>query len=79
MLAVTSVVVLSLDLIWLKSIRWFSEREMGGMLLAEPRMVPATVFYIALFVEITFFVVAPNVGAGTMTTPQRSDQKEGSG
>jgi uncharacterized membrane protein len=54
-------VMLPIDFIWLKSMRWFYEQQMGDMLLAEPRLWIAVIFYVVLAAAIAFFAVIPNL------------------
>ncbi len=56
-----AVVMLSIDFIWLRSMRWFYEQQMGDILLAEPRIWIAVVFYVILAAAIAFFAVIPNL------------------
>lgn len=56
-----AIVMLPIDFIWLKSMRWFYEQQMGDMLLAQPRMWIAVVFYLVLAAAIAFFAVVPNL------------------
>ena len=55
-----AIVMLPLDFVWLKSMRWFYEQQMGDMLLAQPRMWIAGIFYLVLAAAIAFFAVMPN-------------------
>jgi uncharacterized membrane protein len=64
----TSVVVLSLDFVWLKTMRWLYEREIGSLLLASPRMGVALVFYITFSAAIAYFCVWPNIGKDALGT-----------
>ncbi len=57
-----AIVMLPIDFIWLKSMRWFYAQELGDMLLEQPRTWIALIFYIMLAAAIAFFAVLPNLG-----------------
>lgn len=60
-------VMLPLDFVWLQTMNWFYRREMGDLLLAEPRLWIALVFYIVLAAALAFFAVIPNLGQSSWT------------
>ena len=62
----TAAIALPLDLIWLTSMRPFYEAQMPGMLLAQPRLVPAVLFYITFAAGLAFFAVMPNLSGGSL-------------
>jgi uncharacterized membrane protein len=59
--AAAALVMLPIDFVWLRSMRWFYEQQMGDILLAEPRLWIAVVFYIMFAAAIAFFAVMPNL------------------
>ncbi|MFT4432744.1 DUF2177 family protein [Caballeronia sp. 15715] len=60
--AVTAVVFLVLDAIWLGVIsRSLYQREIGGLLLAKPNFVAAAVFYVIYIAGMVYFCVVPGV------------------
>lgn len=67
-LPLTAVVALPLDLIWLSTMRSFYEQQMPGMLLSQPRMVPAALFYVTFAAGLAFFAVMPNLAGGSLIT-----------
>jgi uncharacterized membrane protein len=60
---VASLVLLPIDFVWLKGMQWFYRREMGQLLLDEPRLGIAAVFYVLLAAGIAWFTVLPNISA----------------
>jgi uncharacterized membrane protein len=64
--AITAIVVFPIDFVWLKSMRWFYEREMGDLLLAQPRLMAAVLFYVVFAAAIAFFCVVPNLGRASL-------------
>jgi uncharacterized membrane protein len=60
--AVTAVVFLILDAIWLGVIsRSLYQREIGALLLAKPKFGAAAVFYVIYIVGLVYFCVVPGV------------------
>ena len=60
--AVTTVVFLILDAIWLGLIsRNLYQREIGELLLPKPKLGAAAVFYVIYIVGLVYFCVAPGV------------------
>src|SRR5580704_19731800 len=60
--AVTAVVFLVLDAIWLGVIsRNLYQREIGELLLPKPKLGAAAVFYVIYIVGLVYFCVAPGV------------------
>ena len=60
--AVTAVVFLILDAIWLGLIsRNLYQREIGELLLPKPKLGAAAVFYVIYIVGLVYFCVAPGV------------------
>jgi uncharacterized membrane protein len=55
------IVMLPIDYVWLKSMRWFYEQQMGDALLSQPRLWIALIFYLVLASAIAFFAVIPNL------------------
>jgi uncharacterized membrane protein len=66
--AVTAVVFLILDAIWLGVIsRNLYQREIGALLLDKPNFGAAAVFYVIYIAGLVYFCVAPGViGEGAM-------------
>jgi uncharacterized membrane protein len=49
-----------IDAVWLSVVAsTFYKSQIGNLLLAKPRMVPAVVFYVIYIIGITVFVVTP--------------------
>jgi uncharacterized membrane protein len=67
-LLLTAVIALPLDLIWLTAMRPFYEAQMPGMLLAEPRLIPAALFYVTFAAGLAFFAVMPNLSGGSIVS-----------
>jgi uncharacterized membrane protein len=63
-----AVVMFPLDLVWLRTMRPFYESQMGSIMLAEPRLAAAVLFYLVYAVGIAFFAILPNLGSGTIWT-----------
>jgi uncharacterized membrane protein len=66
--AAAAVVMFPLDFLWLRTMRPFYESQMGTIMLSEPRIVAAVLFYLVYAVGIAFFAIFPNVGTGTIWT-----------
>ena len=64
----TAAVALPLDLIWLTTMRSFYEQQMAGMLLPQPRLIPAILFYLTFAAGLAFFAVMPNLTGGSLLT-----------
>jgi uncharacterized membrane protein len=63
-----AVVMFPLDFLWLRTMRPFYESQMGSIMLSEPRIVAAVLFYLVYAVGIAFFAIIPNLGTGTIWT-----------
>jgi uncharacterized membrane protein len=61
-----AVILFPLDMIWLKLARPFYESQMGAILLPEPRIAIAALFYILYTIGIAFFAVLPNLQSGSL-------------
>jgi uncharacterized membrane protein len=65
----TAVVMWPLDLLWLGLVaRTIYRREIGGLLLDRPEIVPAALFYLVYVVGIVVFAVRPAVQSGELAT-----------
>ena len=63
--ASTAVIFLGLDAIMLTAVmRPLFQRHIGGMLLADIRMVPAALFYLAYIAGLTYLVGLPGLKTG---------------
>jgi uncharacterized membrane protein len=66
--AVSLVVFLVIDLVWIKSVmRPIFERSVGMLMLPEPRMGAAMAFFLLYLGGLFFFAVAPAVDAQSWT------------
>jgi uncharacterized membrane protein len=63
-----AVVMFPLDFLWLRTMRPFYESQMGSIMLTEPRIAAAVLFYVVYAVGIGFFAIIPNLGTGTIWT-----------
>jgi uncharacterized membrane protein len=63
-----AVVMFPLDFLWLRTMRPFYESQMGSIMLTEPRIAAAVLFYVVYAVGIGFFAILPNLGSGTFWT-----------
>ncbi len=63
-----AVVMFPLDFLWLRTMRPFYESQMGSILLSEPRITAAVLFYLVYAIGIAFFAIIPNLGSGTIWT-----------
>lgn len=63
-----ALVMLPLDLFWLRAMRPFYESRMGSIMLPEPRLAAAVLFYVVYSIGVAFFAVVPNLGTGTIWT-----------
>ncbi|MDR3509672.1 MAG: DUF2177 family protein [Caulobacteraceae bacterium] len=53
-------VFVAMDFVWLSTtVPTFYRREIGPLLLDQPRMVPAVVFYLAYLAGVVMFVISP--------------------
>jgi uncharacterized membrane protein len=59
-------VMFPLDFLWLRTMRPFYESQMGNIMLAEPRIAAAVLFYLIYAVGIAFFAIMPNLTTGTI-------------
>lgn len=60
----TAVVFFAIDMIWLGSVaKTFYRNALGGMLLEQPNMVAAALFYLVFIIGIVIFCVAPALEA----------------
>ncbi len=66
--AAAALVMFPLDFLWLRTMRPYYESQMGGILLAEPRLAAAVLFYLLYAVGVAFFAILPNLGTGTIWT-----------
>jgi uncharacterized membrane protein len=66
--AAAAVVMFPLDFLWLRTMRPFYESQMGSMMLSEPRIAAALLFYLVYAVGIAFFAILPNLGTGNIWT-----------
>ncbi len=65
----TALVMWPLDLLWLGVVaRTVYRREIGGLLLDRPEIVPAVLFYLVYVVGVVVFAVRPAVQSGEVTT-----------
>ncbi len=64
--AAAAVVMFPLDFLWLRGMRPFYESRMGSIMLAEPRLAAAVLFYLIYAVGIAFFAILPNLGNGSI-------------
>jgi len=65
----TALVMWPLDLLWLGLVaRTVYRREIGGLLLDRPEIVPAVLFYLVYVVGVVVFAVRPAVQSGEVTT-----------
>ncbi len=63
-----ALVMFPLDYLWLRNMRPFYESQMGTILLAEPRLSAAALFYVIYAGGVAFLAIMPNLGAGTLWT-----------
>ena len=61
-----AVVMFPLDFLWLRTMRPFYESQMGSIMLAEPRIAAAVLFYLVYAIGVAFFAIIPNLGTGTI-------------
>jgi uncharacterized membrane protein len=61
-----AVVMFPLDFLWLRTARPFYESQMGSILLAQPRILAAILFYAVYAGGVAFFAIIPNLGTGTL-------------
>ncbi len=62
----TAVVFFAIDYVWLSRIAVdFYRSRMGDMLLAEPNLAAAGLFYLVYVAGIVYFAVAPALSSGT--------------
>lgn len=55
-----------LDMLWLGRVATsFYKEALGPLLLDQPRIIPAALFYLSHVAGIAFFAVMPNLGSGT--------------
>ncbi len=59
-------VMFPLDFIWLRTMRPFYESQMGSIMLSEPRIAAAVIFYAIYAAGIAFFAIQPNLATGTI-------------
>ncbi len=62
-------VMFPLDFLWLRTMRPFYESQMGSILLAEPRIAAAVLFYTIYAAGVAFFAIQPNLAAGRSGPP----------
>jgi uncharacterized membrane protein len=63
-----AVVMFPLDYVWLRTMRPFYESQMGSIMLSQPRIAAAVLFYLVYAVGIAFFAILPNLASGTIWT-----------
>jgi uncharacterized membrane protein len=61
-------VMFPLDFLWLRTMRPYYESQMGSIMLSEPRIAAAVLFYLVYAVGVAFFAIIPSLGAGTVWT-----------
>jgi uncharacterized membrane protein len=61
-------VMFPLDFLWLRTMRPFYESQMGSIMLSDPRVAAAVLFYLVYAIGIAFFAIVPNLGTGTIWT-----------
>jgi len=60
------VVMLPLDIVWLSTVgTGFYRDQIGGLLLDQPRLVPAAAFYLLYGAGVVIFAVSPAVAGGS--------------
>ncbi len=67
--AVTAVVLVALDMVWLRLIAtdWY-QQDIGHLMTAQPRLVAAAAFYLLFPLGLVMFAIAPQLAtAGWMT------------
>lgn len=64
--ASAALVMFPLDFLWLRTMRPFYESQMGAILLAEPRIAAAVLFYLLYAAGVAFFAIVPNLETGTI-------------
>ncbi len=65
--AATALVLFPLDLIWLKYVaRDFYASRLGDLLLPEPRLGVAALFYLFYVAGIVWFATLPNLSSGSL-------------
>jgi uncharacterized membrane protein len=60
-----AIVMFPLDFLWLRTMRPFYESHMGNILLAEPRIAAAILFYLVYAGGVAFLAIVPNLETGT--------------
>ena len=64
----TFIVFLVIDLIWLNFIaKNLYQREIGNLLLEDPKIIPAFIFYALFIVALLILVVVPGIEAESLT------------
>ena len=63
-----AIVMFPLDFLWLRTMRPFYESHMGSILLAEPRIAAAILFYLVYAGGVAFLAIVPNLETGTFWT-----------
>ncbi len=61
-------VMLPLDFIWLWSAGGFYKSQMGPILLTQPRLGAAALFYVIYAGGVAFLAIMPNLATGTIWT-----------
>ena len=65
----TAIVFFGLDFIWLSNMaNGFYRNRLGAMLLDQPNMVPAALFYLVYIAGVVYFAVLPAVNVGSWGT-----------
>lgn len=66
--AASLILFLIIDLVWIKTVmRPIFVRSVGDIMLEDPRMGAALVFFVVYLAGVTFFAVIPAVEAGSWT------------
>lgn len=67
--AAVAVVLLPIDAVWLGLVaRRFYADQLGNLMLAQPRLGIAAIFYVLYAAGLAFFAVMPNLQGGTIWT-----------
>ncbi len=64
----TALAMVAMDFCWLTATNGFYRQQIGALLLAQPRMGPAVLFYLLYVVGTVTFVVMPGLRGGKAWT-----------
>jgi uncharacterized membrane protein len=64
----TAGIMFPLDFIWLYTASGIYKAQMGGIMLEQPRILPAIAFYLIYAAGVAFFAIMPNLNGGTFWT-----------